>query len=295
MNYTYKFDYRVENNFLGYEQLLDLYSKTKNLMLDEIDIDFSDCIWFEANLSAVLGAIITKLQNAINSVAVSKLPLNIESILSRNSFLSNFGGWYVSDIWGTTIPYKKFRKDDHKVFLKYLSDKLFSIHDLPKMSPLLKKKVTENMLEVFMNAQTHGNTKNIFSCGQFYPKKGKVDFSIVNLGSTIQKNVSHYSRHRQSKISSFEAIEWAIQEGNTTRSYQIPGGMGLSTLLSFIKLNKGRVQIISGDGYWDNSQSGSYKNLFANYFDGTIVNIEFNVNDKNSYILSNEESQESLF
>ena len=193
-----------------------------------------------------------------------------------------------------TIPYKKFRKDDQKIFLKYLFDELFSIHDLPKMSPLLKKKVTEGMLEIFINAQAHGDTKNIFSCGQFYPQKGKVDFSIVNLGSTIQKNVSHY---KQSNISSSEAIEWAIQEGNTTRSHrdQIPGGMGLSTLLLFIKLNGGRLQIISGDGYWENSQSGPYKNLFANYFDGTIVNIEFNVNDKSSYSLSNEGSQESLF
>ena len=148
------------------------------------------------------------------------------------------------------------------------------------------------MLEIFINAQAHGDTKNIFSCGQFYPQKGKVDLSIVNLGSTIQKNVSHYKKLNTSSI---EAIKWAIQEGNTTRKDVIPGGMGLSILLSFIALNRGRVQIISGDGYWENSQSGPYKNSFANYFDGTIVNIEFNVNDKNSYILSNEKSQESLF
>ena len=71
--------------------------------------------------------------------------------------------------------------------------------------------------------------------------------------------------------------------------------MGLSTLLSFIALNKGRVQIVSGDGYWKNNQPAPYKNLFTNYFDGTIINIQFNVNDKHSYSLSNEGSQESLF
>ena len=140
MNYTHKFNYQVTNDFSGYEQLLALYSETKNLMLNDIDIDFSTCNWFEANLSAVLGAIITELQNTVNSVSISKLPHNIESILSRNSFLSNFGGEFASDVWGTTIPYKKFRKDDQKIFLKYLLDKLFSMHDLPKMSPCLKKK-----------------------------------------------------------------------------------------------------------------------------------------------------------
>ena len=90
MSHTHKFNYRVENNFLGYEQLLALYSETKNLMLNDIDIDFSTCNWFEANLSAVLGAIITELQNTINSVSISKLPHNIESILSRNSFFKQF-------------------------------------------------------------------------------------------------------------------------------------------------------------------------------------------------------------
>ena len=150
------------------------------------------------------------------------------------------------------------------------------------------------MLEIFINARIHSGTESIFSCGQFYPQKCKVDFSIVNLGSTIQENVSHY---KNLNIPSFDAIEWAIQEGNTTRSHkdQIPGGMGLSILLSFIALNGGRVQIVSGDGYWENNQSVPYKNLFANYFDGTIVNIEFNVNDKNSYVLLNEKSQKNLF
>ena len=296
MNYTYKFNYEVKNNFSGYEQLLALYSETKNLMLNDINIDFSNCNWFEANLSAVLGAIITKLQNSINSVHTSNLPDGIKSILSRNSFLSNFGGELTPDFQGTTIPYKKFRKDDQKIFLQYISNRLLAIQDLPKMSYLLKKKIKECLLEIFINARIHGDTESIFSCGQFYPQKGKIDFSIVNLGSTIQKNVSHY--RQPLKISSVEAIEWAIQEGNTTRNHrdQIPGGMGLSTLLSFIKLNKGRVQIISGNGYWENSQLESYKNiLFANCFDGTIVNIEFNVNDKYSYSLSNERSQENLF
>ena len=71
--------------------------------------------------------------------------------------------------------------------------------------------------------------------------------------------------------------------------------MGFSTLLLFIKLNGGKVQIILGDGYWDSDKSEPYKKIFDNYFDGTVVNIEFNLNDESSYILSNEESLESLF
>ena len=291
MSYTHKFDNRVENNFSGYEQLLTLYSKTKDSTFSDIYIDLSTCDWFEANLSAVLGAIITKLQDAINSVSISSLHPGVQSILSKNSFLSNFGGELTSDVFETTISYKKFGEYDQKIFAKYILDELFSIPNLPKISHPLKKKIEECMLEIFINAQAHGDTRNIFTCGQFYPTKGKVDFSIINLGSAIQKNVSQY---KQSSISSIDAIKWAVKEGNTTRKGPIPGGMGLSTLLSFIKLNRGKVQIISGNGYWENSV-GYVEALFANYFDGTIVNIEFNVNDDNSYVLSSERSQESFF
>jgi len=292
MSYSHEFNYRIENNFSGYEKLISFYNKTRILMFDNIQLDFNHCTWFEANLSAVLGAIISKLQYDINSVHFDNLPPQIESILSKNTFLSNFGGESKADTYGTTVPYRKFQKTDQKIFTSYISNELLSLPSLPVMSEPLKKKIKECILEIFINAQTHGNTSNIFSCGQFYPKKGRVDFSIVNLGSTIQKEVSKYFNQ---EIQAVPAIQWAIEEGHTTRTGNIPGGIGLSTLLSFIQLNKGKVQIVSGDGYWQRNSSGTDYETFQDYFDGTIVNIEFNVNDTNSYILSGEESWDNIF
>ena len=292
MSYSHEFNYRVQNDFSGYEKFISFYNNTKLLMFDEIYLDFQNCTWFEANLSSVLGAIVSKLQYDINSVYFNNMPSQIESILSKNTFLSNFGGESKQDTYGTTVPYRKFKTIDQKAFTNYISSELLSLPSLPVMSDALKKKVKECILEIFINAQTHGATQNIFSCGQYYPKKGRVDFSIVNLGSTIQKEVSKYFNQ---EVQSVPAIQWAIEEGNTTRTGNIPGGIGLSTLLSFIQLNKGKVQIISGDGYWLRNSSGTHFETFQEYFDGTIVNIEFNVNDTNSYILSGEDSWDNIF
>jgi hypothetical protein len=52
-------------------------------------------------------------------------------------------------------------------------------------------------------------------------------------------------------MNSDQAIEWALQEGNTTRKGSVPGGLGLKLIREFIAMNKGRIQIVSDRGYWE--------------------------------------------
>jgi hypothetical protein len=114
------------------------------------------------------------------------------------------------------------------------------------------------------------------------------------LGNTIQKNVSEYLK---SNISGKEAIIWAISENNTTKpkSNNIPGGLGLKIMLEFVKMNKGKVQIVSGDGYWQFDKNGEFSNKLEVSFPGTIVNLEFNLDDSSFYYLKNETAKDILF
>ena len=67
----------------------------------------------------------------------------------------------------------------------------------------------------------------------------------------------------------------------------ISGGIGLSLLTEFIKFNKGKFQIISGDGIYEVGEKE--KAGFLDFpFPGTIVNMEFRTDDSNSYRLSSE-------
>jgi hypothetical protein len=83
--------------------------------------------------------------------------------------------------------------------------------------------------------------------------------------------------------------------GNTTKIGNIPGGLGLDIIFEFIKLNKGKIQIVSSDGYWEYRNGKTENKLFDKPFSGTIVNIEFNLDDKDSYRLTEEVSLEDIF
>ncbi|NIW80623.1 MAG: hypothetical protein GWN16_14705, partial [Calditrichae bacterium] len=91
----------------------------------------------------------------------------------------------------------------------------------PEMSTLLRKKINESIFEIFNNASIHGKCNEVFSCGQYFPKKDILDFTVVDLGRTIKRNVSDFLNK---SIAGVESIQWAVSEGNTTKVGSIPGG-----------------------------------------------------------------------
>ena len=116
--------------------------------------------------------------------------------------------------------------------------------------------------------------------------------TIVDRGDTIRKNVRSHLKDNTYKGS--KAIEWAMQKNNTTK-IGIPGGLGLDIIFEFVKLNNGKIQVISSDGYWEyKERKGVLMRDFRNPFIGTIVNISFNLNDKNIYFLEEENVDEVL-
>jgi hypothetical protein len=116
--------------------------------------------------------------------------------------------------------------------------------------------------------------------------------TIVDMGKTIKANVNDYLK---TNLTGCDAIQWALVDGNTTKTGNVPGGLGLSIIFEFIKLNKGKVQIVSADGYWEYRKGETEYKLFENPFPGTIVNIEFNLDDSDYYQLVEEISLDDIF
>lgn len=107
----------------------------------------------------------------------------------------------------------------------------------------------ESIFEIFSNAVIHSETQlGIFACGQFYPNKNLIDFSITDLGLGMKNNLE---KKRGIVLSAEEAIQWSMEARNTTKTGPIPGGLGLKILQEFVKLNHGRIQIMSDRGYWE--------------------------------------------
>lgn len=270
----------IDTSFFCYNQFATLYKELKDVYFDTINIKLQK--WFGANLSAALGGVLDKL-DFTNSINVTSKNDSILSILKRNGFLANYGYSRNPDVNNTTIQYLKLRASDSRYFNSYVMNELLSRSDLPEMTEQLKKKIAESIYEIFVNAQIHSNSEYIYTCGQFFPHKEKIEFTIVDMGIGFKKQIN--DRFNVS-LSSVQAIKWALINGNTTKK-DISGGIGLSLLTEFIKFNKGKFQIISGDGIYEVGEKE--KAGFLDFpFPGTIVNMEFRTDDSNSYRLSSE-------
>jgi hypothetical protein len=159
------------------------------------------------------------------------------------------------------------------------------------MSGGLRKKMTEAMLELFVNAQIHSETKHIYTCGQFFPKRHTIEFCIADTGIGFKEK---FFRRFDKSVPAVDAIRWAVQDRNTTK-VGIPGGIGLALLTEFVKLNNGKLQIVSDDGYYQYDGEGEKTAKLIKPFPGTVVNVAFRTDDINNYSLASEDNEADLF
>ena len=274
--------YRINSDQQGFASLANIYQQVKPRQFETIQLDFQKTTWFDANMLAMLGAIMESAWT--NDFDIVNLRPAQEKIFKKTRY-SYFGGESLPDRYQTTVEYRKSKVSEIGSFERYLEKKLLAHQGIPSMSALLRKKIKESILEIFNNAKMHGNCEFIFSCAQYYPRKGRLDFTIVDIGNTIRKNVRDYSGFN---VSGKKAIEWAVSERTTTRKGNIPGGLGFTLIRDFLCKNSGKIQVASADGYWYEEGGASHSENLSDCFGGTAVNLEFNVNDQCSYCLTSE-------
>jgi len=275
----------IRSSYEGFSELSQLAHQLESCFLDEADIDMSHVSWFDANMCAPFGAILYRTSQALNTVSIANIRSKIQTILCKNGFLANYGYPIMPDTYRTTIPYKRFQNQDGRYSASYVNMHLRG-KGMPQMTRGLRKKLLESILEIFSNAVTHSRTElGIFSCGQYFPKKDRLDFSIADLGMGIRQNILV---RRNIDLPAEQAIQWAISERNTTKTGRVPGGSGLKILREFISMNVGRMQIISDRGYWEFRERKEVLKRMVDPFPGTVVNLEFNTADTDSYCLDSK-------
>lgn len=281
----------INNTVDSYQRLISFYEENKLKVFDQVNIELHK--WFAANMSAVLGAILDRLSANFNNINFHYISPDIESILLKNDFLTYYGKTRKWDNNQTTIKYQKLKPADGKYFKTYVIEELIENHhtDLPKMSNGAKEKIVEAIYEIFVNAQIHSNTEFIYTCGQFYPIKNKIEFTVVDTGIGFKENI--YRRFKR-KVSSVQAIKWAVQDRATTK-LGVSGGIGLAILREFINLNLGKMQIISGNGFYQFDYTGERAIELRGNFPGTIVNLQFKTDDKKNYSLKSEININDIF
>ncbi|MBI5243151.1 MAG: ATP-binding protein [Elusimicrobia bacterium] len=276
----------------GYERLAELARETSSLSASRLELDFSRVGFFAANMAAPLGAVLARVADRFNAIEVVNVPEMVEHILRKNSFLTQYRYPAMDDVNRTTIPFRRLQRSDEGLFADYVERHLRG-KGIPRMSEGLGKVFKKKIFEVFQNAVIHSESElGIFVCGQFFPQKQRLDLTIVDAGIGIRESVR---RFLGKKISSIDAIRWALQEGHTTKRGPQPGGLGLKFLQEFVRLNKGRIQIASRFGFYEFGNSQESFTKMAADFPGTAVTIEINTADTTSYVLTSEIQPESIF
>jgi hypothetical protein len=269
----------------GFSRLAALAAALDRYRLDIVKVNFAACTWFDANMSAPLGVVFAHALDKLNTLQLCGLQQSVETILAKNRFLAGFGFPEKVDTHGATIPYRRFSATDDRYFAAYLNRHLRG-KELPIMSEALSQRFKNSILEIFVNAAMHSDSKlGIFACGQYFPRKNRLDFCVADAGLGIRRKIY---RELGLKMNSDKAIDWALQEGNTTRKGSVPGGLGLKLIQEFIAMNEGRIQIVSDRGYWEFSPRGETLTRIDTSFPGTVINIEINTADTGSYGLRAE-------
>jgi hypothetical protein len=279
----------INSEFDSYQQLINLYQCYNNEKFESIHLNFNQ--WFAANLSSALGGLLDKLSNNYNEVKIDNLPEKIKIIIQKNNFLSYYGFPKITDSFGTTIKYLKLKPTDGRYFNNYVFTELLNRPELPNLSYGLRKKIAESIYEIFVNAQIHSESEFIYTCGQFFPKNHTIEFTITDTGIGFKDKIN---KRFNSSLSSLQAIMWAIEDGNSTKE-NISGGIGLAILKEFVKMNKGKFQIISDNGFYQLDSKNEITKLFNGYFPGTIVNMKFKTDDESSYSLKSEIDYNDIF
>lgn len=285
----------INSKFDGFTVLSHLHQLISSCSEQSCEIDMSRVGWMDANMCAPFGAVLYNYR-LLNRISLPGLDSKLEILLQRNGFLPNFGfdREKLPDSTGTTIEYNRFTKADSSTFKDYVA-KHFVGKGIPNMSPQLHRKFRESIFEIFENAAFHsGTTDGIFTCGQYFPRDYRLDFSVADLGIGIRQKILN---NLNLAYDDEEAIVWATSGDNTTRQREDgkPGGLGLKLLKEFITLNSGIIQIVSYNGYW-RYEAGSYTTKrLPSPFPGTVVNIEINTADTQSYCLTSELDADDIF
>jgi signal transduction histidine kinase len=286
----------INDELSDFDKLFTLWNQA-NDDFGDVTFDFSHCWFLRHNAVAFLGGLARLIKKRSGTVTINwdSMKEEIRTNLGKNGFLTAFG--HGSSFWaGNTIPYKEDLIFDKKNIVDYL--KIYWLgRGWVSVSNLLRDAIVGTVLEIYINAFEHSEFHvGIFSCGQHYPNLHVLKLSVVDFGVGIPSNVRFFFKDdpRVETLNAAACLKWAFQRGTTTKPNGTSRGMGLDLLKEFVKLNQGRLEIFSHEGY---ALIDETQETFVNretFFEGTLLNITFRC-DESYYRFADEAPEGPIF
>lgn len=269
----------LETNNIGVSELLKFYSFAKQYSYCKVQLNLSPCNSVDANLAALILAIVHKLKEE-NKIFIFVILADHMGIFFRNGLMSHLQNKGNENPYGddrhSSIPLMTFSIDDDEKFCKYLRSDFFGHRGLDDLSHTVKTNLSSHYEEIFTNVGLHANTTApIYSCGQYFPEKKVLKFTLVDIGDGFLKKIADKTKGQINNDK--DAIVWALRDLNTTKNIAAfgPGGTGLKELKKYCAENNGSLHICSGNGYVNFFKERNMEHTLPIVFKGSLINLIF--------------------
>ena len=270
-----------------YSLLADITTAEGEPLNSEIVIDFSTLSFIQPVGVAILYNIVNWLR--IKGVTVKfRFPQLPELVSNTNpikylddcGFFQDFLGqkkFGYSLLRSTTIPSKNVACEESYAWL-----------DDVLISWLMRELATQNragfantktcLQEIFNNIEDHSNQNLGCVFAQNYPAYNEIKLAISDFGVGIPFNIQRV----EPIVNDAKALELAVQEGYSTKSWPRNRGAGLDILTQLVvNTNRGRIYIHSNYGklscFYNNGLRFE-SNMVNQMYPGTLFEIVFNTN-----------------
>ncbi|MBU1398218.1 MAG: ATP-binding protein [Proteobacteria bacterium] len=281
---------RLNDGASDFSELFSIWSQV-NDYFEDVRFDFSGCHFLRPNAVAFLGGLARLIESRMGTVIFDWGTLHnfaVMTNLSQNGFAGYFG--HPSSGWdGNSIPYRENKTLDMNGIMDYLTYNWIGkgwVH----VSNRLRDVIAGKMWEIYNNAFEHSGTAiGVFSCGQHFPHNNTILLSVVDFGQGIPAKIRTFVGRdpRAQDLPAAACLRWAFTRGKSTSTEGVARGIGLDLLKEFIRINQGKLEVYSNEGYAIIDKDGErYENLDIS-FEGTVVHITLR-RDENLYQLSDD-------
>jgi len=274
----------INDSSWDFGKLFSIWSQV-NGYFEDVRFDFSSCHFLRPNAVAFLGGLSRLIELRKGRAVFDWSTLfprgKVITNLCQNGFAGAFG--HSSSGWdGNSIPYREDRTLNMNEIMDYLTYNWIGKGWL-HISDRLRDAIAGRMWEIYNNAFEHsGSEIGVFSCGQHFERKNELILSVVDFGQGIAANVRNYlSRDpRAEKLTGAGCLQWAFQRGTSTRPNGVARGLGLDLLREFIRVNHGKLEVYSNEGYGIIDENGERFENRDIAFEGTVLHITLHCDEK---------------
>ncbi len=166
----------------------------------------------------------------------------------------------------------------------FVDDLILLIDRQMTLSIAVKDSLKMSLLEVLTNVFDHSQSEEgCFVCAQYYPNLKLIRLCITDFGVGILATL----KDKYKAKNDVEAITLSVKEGVTSRSMN--AGLGLAHIRNFLKVNEGRLTILSGSGMVTFYSHEVYSKVLNKPFKGTAVDLEINADREGLYFINQED------